>query len=1180
MIKSSTSILLSILLVTSMLTFVSIHALSSNVIATPEASKNLSMDIHPYATKGTITINPTDDGGVSFGDYENTYYGTVYNMYNGYHPGTIGNYELTYIKFNLNGVLPVGATIDNAIFYAIAQYGPSTSGTNYPPSEHIIETYSVDNDNWYEENITGLWAIQHNVMPNWGTWSDNENYISSSWLNDNVPAHHPNGYENENESPDGQWVWYHFNVGSIVASQWGATRDNVVTIALVPQQYYDNQHGGGPNSTLDSAGWFLAIQAWKNNYGPENYPYLKITYEPPPNGAVTESVTPTSGENLQGSTSYFNLTVTNTGTPTENYKIHLSDTGGWGLTLSGDSVTHPDENYFLNNMVSLENRVLTLAVKIPNGATIGYDDNITISIYGIVNGVENDLINANAMIDVRCTDNIILTGDDAWVNSGHPNDNTYGTSPLIVESFTQGDNQNIRTFLKFDLHNIADNQIITSAKIELYCYDAYGDDVDIQALGVDNDNWTEQKITWNTQPSFGPVLDTQTLSSFPVSSENSWYSWEVRDFVTSQRYLFNGTGDNLASFCLKASVENTNGEYRFFAHQYPSDNIKPRLEITFGSVKTRAVSTSISPVAKIGDIGSNRIMNFSVTAINKGNLKDNFTLASTADNTTGWTMTFDNANVNNLLPGYSVNRTLTVTIPTDAVQGYVNNVKVTATCQENTSVTDSENCSVAVAKASSWVIAGYSPDIENYGTAVVGAGNYIYVVTSNALQTRVNFMRYDPSAGGSWTYLATPAVSSPFKNGTVLAWDNSHYIYALGGGSYADNADNHRARHYFWRYNIDNNIWENRWPTGNDNNENTAAGQQGPGDALAIRIGTDNIYAIVGDKQKGSTFWVYSISANRWTQLSLPTTPDTWTSTDDGCSMVWTGGDNLYAFQGQSIQVDNRFCRYSISGGTWTKMADALAGVDDGGSLLWMGGDNIYALLGGNPTLENIRANCFYAYSRSVNSWTQLPNLPQGIADPTGPRMGKIGSNIYVWRGACNPTNEYNPVLWVYSLQTVYTVSLKLVPGWNLVGFPVISASPTPASVFPSLTYPDNYTVFYWKAPSGPYTIQGPSVPFNDNLGYWVYLNTSATATVGGTKPGNRTIIMVTGWNLVCFPIVSASTTPAGIFPGLIYPDDYSVFYWKAPSGPYTIQGPSVPFLDNTGYWVFLNVNRTVTVPV
>jgi len=180
-------------------------------------------------------------------------------------------------------------------------------------------------------------------------------------------------------------------------------------------------------------------------------------------------------------------------------------------------------------------------------------------------------------------------------------------------------------------------------------------------------------------------------------------------------------------------------------------------------------------------------------------------------------MTLTPDSFENVLPGESRTATLSVTLP--STQGAEDNIQVTATGEAGGSATDSENCTASVKRAGGWEVAGYAPRIDNYGVAVtgVGSGSYIYVANSDMKEntenenqrrnTRTNFMRYDTGTG-EWEYLAIPAISTPFKNGTVLAWDGGDYIYALLGGSDADNAANQRARHYFYRYKISTNEWD------------------------------------------------------------------------------------------------------------------------------------------------------------------------------------------------------------------------------------------------------------------------------------------------------------------------------------------------------------------------------------
>jgi len=69
---------------------------------------------------------------------------------------------------------------------------------------------------------------------------------------------------------------------------------------------------------------------------------------------------------------------------------------------------------------------------------------------------------------------------------------------------------------------------------------------------------------------------------------------------------------------------------------------------------------------------------------------------------------------------------------------------------------------------------------------------------------------------------------------------------------------------------------------------------------------------------------------------------DTPESVGDGGSLVYTGGDYIYALGGYTSK---NFWRYSISSDSWTKMSDTPAQVGCGGSLVYTG-DYIYALRG------------------------------------------------------------------------------------------------------------------------------------------------------------------------------------------------------------------------------------------
>jgi hypothetical protein len=152
------------------------------------------------------------------------------------------------------------------------------------------------------------------------------------------------------------------------------------------------------------------------------------------------------------------------------------------------------------------------------------------------------------------------------------------------------------------------------------------------------------------------------------------------------------------------------------------------------------------------------------------------------------------------------------------------------------------------------------------------------------------------------------------------------------------------------------------------------------------------------------------------------------------------------------------------------------------------------------------------------------------------------------------------------------TFQLELLAGWNLVGFPVTGENITPDNLFPGL----DYTIYYWEAPHGPYNEPPSNWPVEDNLGYWVKLNQDDNVGILGVLPTSRTIYLVAGWNLVHFPVTSENTTPDNLFPGL----DYTMYYWEAPNGPYNESAVNQPVQPGVGYWVKINRETTITVPL
>jgi uncharacterized repeat protein (TIGR01451 family) len=168
--------------------------------------------------------------------------------------------------------------------------------------------------------------------------------------------------------------------------------------------------------------------------------------------------------------------------------------------------------------------------------------------------------------------------------------------------------------------------------------------------------------------------------------------------------------------------------------------------------------------------------------------------------------------------------------------------------------------------------------------------------------------------------------------------------------------------------------------------------------------------------------------------------------TGDGASLVWTGGDYLYALRGEFLE-DKPLCdfwRYSISKNEWVSLAEVPAkphdggvgGVGDGASLLYIGfwmpdqKDYIYALSGNQAYPETpspIPDKRFYRYTISMNFWEQLPDLPFGVGDYVGCRLGYADGNIYAWQGAPESWEGGGDDLAKYVIPTeVHDLSIKV----------------------------------------------------------------------------------------------------------------------------------------------------------
>lgn len=337
---------------------------------------------------------------------------------------------------------------------------------------------------------------------------------------------------------------------------------------------------------------------------------------------------------------------------------------------------------------------------------------------------------------------------------------------------------------------------------------------------------------------------------------------------------------------------------------------------------------------------------------------------------------------------------------------------------------------IGIAQANEWIEKADTPQAGGYGEAIVGTDSYIYAAKCLYASSTPYFWRYDPSTN-NWDFLNTSGLpTGAFRNGAALAWDYKDYIYALLGGRYPPNDID---RTLFYRYSISNDTWEQLIDTPR---------AQGAGDAITCSGYDYQLYAILGSKEHGTSFASYNFSDNSWNALPLNSN---WTTTDDGASLVWTGGEYLYALRGewQETVPCQDFARYHMPTKTWQDMSSIpeSGGVGDGGSLLWTDNHPNYIFaLGGNSCLEDPGYN-FYRYSISSDSWEDLEPIPCPVGNYVGNRLGLADGHIYYWQGT--------PSTWDCGGDAFYGFEIQKIP----------FDTDTPLNPYPSIFGTHNGTI-------------------------------------------------------------------------------------------------------------------------
>jgi hypothetical protein len=164
-------------------------------------------------------------------------------------------------------------------------------------------------------------------------------------------------------------------------------------------------------------------------------------------------------------------------------------------------------------------------------------------------------------------------------------------------------------YLKFDLPDAVAGMVVTSATLYGYYYSDTHNPNDVEhTLYLAGDkllngttSWTEENLTWDTQPNSSTWLAVGTwlpTGSTAGTANFGWKSWDVTN-VVNQEYL----GDNIISFLMKPTTEASWAGELFYSKEYGSGNMGFYLDITLGKPPSSVPEPSTFVLLGIGLAG-------------------------------------------------------------------------------------------------------------------------------------------------------------------------------------------------------------------------------------------------------------------------------------------------------------------------------------------------------------------------------------------------------------------------------------------------------------------------------------------------------------------------------------------------------------------------------------------------
>lgn len=154
---------------------------------------------------------------------------------------------------------------------------------------------------------------------------------------------------------------------------------------------------------------------------------------------------------------------------------------------------------------------------------------------------------------------------DAFVRGSTYANTNYGSSNDLITKFVGNDKYHRKSYLKFDL-TAYDATDLTSATLELKVLSNSGGSAAQNLFHVQDDNWAENSITWNNQPTSASLI-----TGFTAPSAGQSVSIDISAAVIS------ALNENKI---LTLKIEGTNNKFVTYASRERGGNDAPRLTLT------------------------------------------------------------------------------------------------------------------------------------------------------------------------------------------------------------------------------------------------------------------------------------------------------------------------------------------------------------------------------------------------------------------------------------------------------------------------------------------------------------------------------------------------------------------------------------------------------------------------